>query len=176
MVLGCLACLGAWLVLFWLERSYQQDAASYSLIEDGLYMGGAVAEPPPGTGAVLNLCRRKDPYPCEAALWAPIPDSEPAPDLDWLRKAVDFVEGRRKAGVTVFVHCRAGISRSGMVVVAYEMARNHWTRDRALDFVRSKRPMARPNPAFMERLLEWERVVNGPPPTTASSEAARGKN
>ena len=45
-----------------------------------------------------------------------------------------------------------------MVVTAYEMYKNHWTRE-ALAFIRSKRPQFRPNPAFLERLDEWERVL-----------------
>ena len=44
-------------------------------------------------------------------------------------------------------------------VVAYLMQRNHWSRDQALEFVREKRPQVRPNPAFMELLLEWERLL-----------------
>ena len=43
------------------------------------------------------------------------------------------------------------------MTVAYLMAKNHWTRDEALEFVRSRRPVVCPNPAFMELLLEWER-------------------
>ncbi len=46
-----------------------------------------------------------------------------------------------------------------MVVTAYEMYKNHWTRAKALAFIRSKRPQVRPNPAFLERLDEWERVL-----------------
>jgi protein-tyrosine phosphatase len=59
----------------------------------------------------------------------------------------------------VFVHCRNGVSRSGMVVVAYLMAREGWSRDEAVAFVRSRRPGLRPNPAFMKLLLEWEQSL-----------------
>ncbi|MGH7171903.1 MAG: dual specificity protein phosphatase family protein [Gemmataceae bacterium] len=135
----------------------QED--NYSRIEDHLYMGGAVAAPPRGTQAVLNLCEKEDPYHCEFHLWEPIADSEPAPSLDWLRRMVDLVDAKQRAGVTTYVHCRNGVSRSGMLVVAYEMRKNHWTRDEALAFVRSKRPITRPNPAFLRLLLEWERLV-----------------
>jgi hypothetical protein len=55
-----LGCLVAWLVLWWLERSYE-PGPNYALIEEGLYMGGKVAAPPPGTRAVLNLCEDEDP-------------------------------------------------------------------------------------------------------------------
>src|SRR6202011_4872495 len=121
--------------------------------------------PPPGTMAVLNLCEAADPYQAEAHKWEAIRDAEPAPNIDWLRQMVEFVDTKRQAGLTVFVHCRAGVSRSGMVVTAYEMSKNHWTRDQALAFVRTRRPITRPNPAFMQRLLEWEQVVKeGPAP------------
>jgi len=72
---------------------------------------------------------------------------------------VEFVDAQRRAGATVYVHCRNGASRSGMVVIAYLMYKNRWTRDEALEYVRKRRPVTRPNPAFMERLLEWEKVV-----------------
>jgi hypothetical protein len=153
-----LGCLGAWLLLLGIEWSYQ-EGANYSLIEPGLYMGGAVRDPPPGTTAVLNLCQRDDPYRCDSYLWESIPDSAPAPDLDWLRRMVEYVASRRRAGDTVFVHCSAGVSRAGMVVTAYEMLKNHWTRDEALAFVRAQRPIANPNPAFMQLLLDWEHAL-----------------
>jgi hypothetical protein len=158
-----LGCLTAWLVLCWLERSYEQQATNYALIEEGLYMGGKVAAPPPGTRAVLNLCEREDPYRAESYVWEAIPDTAPGPDLDWLRRQAEWVAARRQAGQTTFVHCLNGVSRSALVVTAYLMWKNHWGRDEALRFVRTKRPEARPNPAFLERLGEWERVLQGRP-------------
>ena len=61
----------------------------------------------------------------------------------------------------MFVLCDAGISRNGLVMVAYEMWHNHWKRDEALAYVRSKREGVRPNGAFMELLLQWEAVCAG---------------
>jgi hypothetical protein len=151
--------LAAWLGLLWLERAYYAAGANFSLIESGLYMGGSVPEPPPGTSAVLNLCESADAYRCTAHRWEPIRDGEPAPDLDWLRRQVEFIDTEREAGRTVFVHCRNGVSRSGMVVIAYLMFEHRWTRDEALGFARQNRPEVRPNPAFMERLAEWEATI-----------------
>ena len=156
--------LAGWFVLAWLEHTYRaQDdettGVACSLIEPGLAMGGYVREPPQGTSAVLNLCETEDRYHCATHRWEPIRDTAPAPDLDWLRRMVQFIDAQRRGGDTVFVHCRAGVSRSGMVVVAYLMFEHGWTRDEALDFVRTKRPLVRPNPAFMERLAEWEAAL-----------------
>jgi hypothetical protein len=149
-----------------------EDGPNYSRIEDGLYLGGTVDRPPRGTRAVLNLCEQEDPYEAEVSAWRPIKDAEPAPSVEWLREAVAFVEANRAAGRTTYVHCRNGVSRSGMLVVAYEMRKNNWTRDEALAFVRRKRPITRPNPAFMRRLLEWEHVVKGEPAMSPSAAPA----
>jgi hypothetical protein len=132
---------------------------NYSSIEEGLYLGGILEEPPPGTRAVLNVGETKDPYSADVYCWEPIPDTGPAPSLDWLRRQVEFITEQRRAGFTVFVHCRAGISRSGMVVAAYLMARDGYTRDEAIELLRTKRPRVGPNPAFMELLLAWEEAV-----------------
>jgi protein-tyrosine phosphatase len=136
-----------------------REPPNYSRIEDGVYLGGRVSEPPPGTRAVLNLCETEDPYQAEVHRWEPIPDAEPAPGIDWLRQQVEFIDQQRRAGRPLFVHCRAGVSRSGMVTVAYLMWRNRWSRDEALTFVRSQREVVRPNPAFMALLLKWEQTL-----------------
>src|SRR5262245_60157109 len=92
-----------------------REPPNYAEVEDGLYLGGYVPAPPQGTRAVLNLCESEDPYRVESHRWHPIPDAEPAPSLDWLRAQVTFIEAERAAGRTVYVHCRNGVSRSGMV-------------------------------------------------------------
>ena len=129
-----------------------REGPNYSLI-----LGGFVPKPPLGTDVVLDLCEAEDPYEAKIHRWVPIADAEPAPDLAWLDDQVAFIEEHRRAGRVVFVHCRNGVSRSGMVVVAHLMARHGWTRDEALEKVRAKRPIVRPHQAFMRRLLEWEK-------------------
>lgn len=136
---------------------------NYSRIEDGLYVGGVCAAPPPGTRAVLNVGELEDPYEAEVHRWSPIPDTPPPPSLAWLRKQVDFVATQRRAGRPVYIHCQAGISRSVMVTTAYLMYRDGIPRDQALDQIRAKRPSAGPNPAFMKLLAEWEKTLRTPP-------------
>lgn len=152
LILGITACL----IMVVMERRLTRHADNFTLIEPGLYMGGDVQAPPPGARAVLNLCQAKDPYECEVHVWEAIRDSAPAPDLDWIMRKVDFVADQRQAGRTVYIHCRNGVSRSGMVVTAYIMHKHKLSRDDALAQIRKKRPEVRPNMAFMERLLEWE--------------------
>ncbi|MFO0825476.1 MAG: dual specificity protein phosphatase [Gemmataceae bacterium] len=138
---------------------FTHEPPNYSRFEDGLYLGGYVPAPPPGTQAVLNLCESKDPYHAEFHAWNPIPDAAPAPSLDWLRQQVAFVEAQRAAGRVVYIHCHAGVSRGCMVTTAYLMARDGRSRDETLAAIRTHRPHVRPNPAFMELLLEWERAL-----------------
>jgi hypothetical protein len=157
-----LASVGAWLCVSYLERSQRNaadNAPAYSLIEEGLYVGPYVREPPPGTEVVLNLCETQDRYDADVHSWEPISDGGEAPSLEWLRHMVQFIDAQHRAGKTVYVHCSAGVSRSGLVAAAYLMHEHDWTRDEALEFLRSKRPQIRPNPAFMELLLEWEELL-----------------
>ena len=150
-----------YLIVFRLTK----EEPNYTRIEDGLYLGGRVPEPPPGAQAVLNLCEAEDTYQTRVYKWDPICDAEPAPSIDWLRQQVEFIGTQRRAGFQVYVHCQNGVSRSGMVIVAYEMFDKKWTREEALTFVRSRRSVVRPNPAFMPLLKEWEQVVKGREPS-----------
>ena len=147
------AALYAWIT--WSTR----EPPNWSKIDDGLYLGGRVPKPPPGTQAVLNLCEAEDSYHLTSERWQPIHDAPPAPSLEWLESQVQFIESERSAGKTVYVHCAAGNSRGGMVVIAYYMKQNGCSRDEALEYVRQRRPSVKPNPAFMELLLEWEKVL-----------------
>jgi protein-tyrosine phosphatase len=92
---------------------YSRPPPNYSAIDTDLYMGGHVDAPPPGTRAVLSLTPIKDSYTADQYQWSPILDAAPAPTLAWLRQQVDFIDAQRRAGQRVFVHCEAGVSRSG---------------------------------------------------------------
>src|SRR5205823_506856 len=94
--------LGVLVLRVALDR-FQREPPNWSKIDDGLYLGGAVPKPPPGTQAVLNLCEREDDYQADAQRWQPIKDGAPAPTLDWLREQVEFIKTERDAGKTVYV-------------------------------------------------------------------------
>lgn len=159
------------LVLFALGiEQYLQEGPYYDQIEDGLYLGGHVKSPPRRTRAVLNLCEQVDPYSCESHVHKPIIDAAPAPSLNWLRTQVEWIDEQRREGRRTYVHCMNGVSRSGMVVAAYLMFKHNWTVGQALEFIRTKRPIVRPNPAFMPLLEQWrqEMYVPTPPPDNPS--------
>jgi len=153
-----LGAAGVWLAIRWHEESNREKP--YHLIEERLYLGSSVGEPPRGTTAVVNLCGVQDPYPTETRFWEPILEGgAKEPDVAWLRRAVDFIDAQHRAGRTTYVHCLAGVNRSAMVVTAYLMFEHHWTRDEALTYVREKRPQAHPEPSMVALLTEWERTL-----------------
>jgi protein-tyrosine phosphatase len=148
--------VGLWLWLRWLEHSYDQP---YCRVEEGLYIGRHVSRPPAGTRAVVNLCGRKDPYSVDASHWDPVFEGGNEPDLEWLRRAVEFITAQRAAGRTTYVHCLSGMNRSAAVVTAYLMAEHGWSRDEALAYLRSKRGVVQPNPILMRLLAGWEKTL-----------------
>ena len=115
-----------------------------------------MAEPPPGTSAVLNLCETEDRYRADFHEWHPIRDAAPAPSLEWLRERIAFTETHRATGRVVYVHCRNGVSRSVMVVTAFLMKSRSLSFPNAFAEVKAKRDLARPKPVFRELLLAWE--------------------
>ncbi|KAF8249998.1 phosphatases II [Wilcoxina mikolae CBS 423.85] len=70
-------------------------------------------------------------------------------DKDW-PPSMPTLQPERE--VRVFVHCRAGISRSGSVIVAYVMKNYCLDFAAALSLVREKRQIVNPNHAFVSQL------------------------
>lgn len=155
-----LVCVGTWAVLRWYEGTFDRP---YAKVEDGLYIGSAVDRPPSGTQAVVNLCGRPDPYSMEHAMWEPVFEGGKEPTLEWLRRVVAFIAEQRAANRTTFVHCMAGMNRSGAVVTAYLMQAHGWGRDEALAYLQSKRPEVQPNPTLMRLLANWEQSLKTEP-------------
>lgn len=73
----------------------------------------------------------------------------------------DFIEGAKRSGGGVLVHCLAGKSRSVTIVVAYLMRKHGMSLSEALNLVKSKRPIASPNPGFISQLQEYEKSLLG---------------
>lgn len=68
---------------------------------------------------------------------------------------VDFINKATK----VFVHCRAGISRSSSIVVGFLMLDNKWPYIQTRDYVLTKRNIINPNEKFEEQLIEFEDIL-----------------
>ena len=81
----------------------------------------------------------------------PIFDTQAEDATGYLAGAAKFIESRLHYG-GVLVHCNRGISRSATFVVAYLMRAHGLGVDDALALVRTTRPAAKPNDAFMAQL------------------------
>lgn len=64
-----------------------------------------------------------------------------------------------KTGGKVLVICRAGISRSSTVVMAFLMKFHNMMLRDAHKLVKSQRPKIRPNDGFWRQLIDYERVL-----------------
>uniref|UniRef100_A0A8C5QI18 Phosphatidylglycerophosphatase and protein-tyrosine phosphatase 1 n=1 Tax=Leptobrachium leishanense TaxID=445787 RepID=A0A8C5QI18_9ANUR len=62
------------------------------------------------------------------------------PTLENLKKGVAFINEYRTSGNSVYIHCKAGRSRSATMVAAYLIERHKWTPDYTEDFIAGIRP------------------------------------
>ena len=60
-----------------------------------------------------------------------------------------------KGGV-ILIYCRAGMSRSATLCIAYFMRHHNMSLDEAYEFVRKQRPIIHPNAGFMRQLKDYE--------------------
>ena len=59
-------------------------------------------------------------------------------------------------GRCVYLHCLAGVSRTGLVLTAWQMNRARQGPATALQALREKRPCLQPNSGFLALLAQWE--------------------
>ncbi|XP_063231155.1 phosphatidylglycerophosphatase and protein-tyrosine phosphatase 1 [Bacillus rossius redtenbacheri] len=62
------------------------------------------------------------------------------PDQDKLRRGVEFMERFQGSRASVYVHCKAGRTRSATLVGCYLMSKHGWTPAEAVEFMRARRP------------------------------------
>jgi protein-tyrosine phosphatase len=137
----------------------------YYMIENNLFQGGMPDETMPrDITAVMTLSNEPIGHllhpDVEMHCWLPIPDG-PFPGMKWLEAAVKMVETMIEAGHRVYIHCRAGVSRSAMVTIAYLMKKHGWSLDTAMDWVGAENPEINPNPRFIMGLREYEDQLQG---------------
>lgn len=118
------------------------------------------AELPDGGAPALRLRDKFAEY-----MYLPMDDHVEAGDVPAsLHAACRFLDRMHAQGLATYVHCRAGKSRSVMVVMAYLMHQRRWRLQEAYGHVAACRPHASPNIGFMAELLHFERAVHHEPP------------
>jgi atypical dual specificity phosphatase len=111
-----------------------------------------------GFGGLVSLCERDD-APPEASdlefLHVPTPDGEPPGELVGI---CHFIDGVRARGAATFVHCLAGLGRTGTVLGAYLVWRERLRAWDAIEEVRRRYcQSAIETPAQYDALQAFER-------------------
>jgi protein-tyrosine phosphatase len=83
----------------------------------------------------------------------PIDDQSDQDLKKYFKQAIEFIDtalyqSHAKGHTAVLVHCAAGISRSGGIVIAYLMWKQQWTFDNAWKYAQTMRPVVYPNMGF----------------------------
>ncbi|KAL3321151.1 hypothetical protein Ciccas_000184 [Cichlidogyrus casuarinus] len=111
-----------------------------------------------GITHIINVTRKlqfldEKQYNC---LRLPVSDNAEADLKPYFGEAIRFIDEARKAGKNVLVHCKAGISRSPAVVMAYLMMRSSLNLKMVYRLVKSRRRLIAPHLSFIVQLSELE--------------------
>lgn len=85
-------------------------------------------------------------------LWVDIEDDDSEPIEAHFDRVCTEIENARAADKAVLIHCMAGVSRSPTLAAAWLMHHYAWTADRALAYLKERRPCVDPNAGFVGAL------------------------
>uniref|UniRef100_A0A8C1GZT3 Protein phosphatase Slingshot homolog 1 n=1 Tax=Cyprinus carpio TaxID=7962 RepID=A0A8C1GZT3_CYPCA len=144
----------------------QMDKAT--LIFDHLYLGSEWNASnleelqDSGVGYILNVTREIDNFFPGTFCYCNIRvhDDETTDLLAHWNETYSFIVKAKKNNSKCLVHCKMGVSRSASTVIAYAMKEYGWSLEKAYSFVKQKRNIAQPNPAFMKQLAEYEGILD----------------
>lgn len=150
------------------QRSAKNNTPEYDQgvpvnIVDNLYLGSAAHAAQKellerlGITALLNVspnCPNHWPERFEYET-IPVEDNSTADIKVHFVKAIEFINRVKSKGGKVLVHCKAGVSRSATLCLAYLIYSKMCLND-AYDLVKSKRRVISPNFNFMGQLLSWQ--------------------
>ncbi|CAJ0605135.1 unnamed protein product [Cylicocyclus nassatus] len=74
--------------------------------------------------------------------------------------AVHFMEGIAAKGKSVYVHCKAGRTRSATVAVCYLIKKHNWLPNVAMEFLKSKRPQTILRNAHWRTANEYRQLLD----------------
>ncbi|XP_036391290.1 phosphatidylglycerophosphatase and protein-tyrosine phosphatase 1 [Megalops cyprinoides] len=81
------------------------------------------------------------------------------PSLENLNKGVEFTMRHKEKGTSVYIHCKAGRSRSATLVAAYLIQLHCWSPEEACRMLASIRPHVLVRTAQMEMLQRYHQQV-----------------
>lgn len=77
----------------------------------------------------------------------------------YFNKGAEFIDKAIKGGGKVLVHCHYGVSRSATICAAYLINNQNMTCDKAIELLKSKRDIVKPNDEFVKQLLTYENDI-----------------
>lgn len=75
--------------------------------------------------------------------------------------AADKIRSIRERGGKTLVHCVAGVSRSATLCIVYLIKYERMSLRQAYHYVKSSRPIIRPNLGFWQQMADYERKLRG---------------
>ncbi|KAK2913929.1 hypothetical protein QQF64_030256 [Cirrhinus molitorella] len=81
------------------------------------------------------------------------------PSLEHIHKGVDFALKHREQGTSVYIHCKAGRSRSATIAAAYLIRLHCWSPEEACKILASVRPHVLVRSAQLDILQEYYNQV-----------------
>ncbi|XP_064424912.1 dual specificity protein phosphatase 14 [Latimeria chalumnae] len=91
----------------------------------------------------------------------PIADMPHAPISLYFDSIADRIHNVTKKHGATLVHCAAGVSRSASLCIAYLMKYHKVSLLEAYNWIKSRRPIIRPNVGFWRQLIDYERKLFG---------------
>ncbi|KAJ8380303.1 hypothetical protein SKAU_G00010810 [Synaphobranchus kaupii] len=101
------------------------------------------------------------PIPAVEYVRVPVADSPSSQLGDHFDSVADKIHRVQEQQGRVLVHCSAGVSRSATLCIAYLMKYRSMTLSDAHLWVRSRRPIIRPNSGFWKQLIDYENKLYG---------------
>lgn len=90
----------------------------------------------------------------------PVDDNDTADLSSWFDSTIAFIDHVKETGGRVLVHCRAGVSRSVTICLAYLMFTARIRLETAFEHVRARRTMISPSLNFMRQLEAFEKELD----------------
>jgi len=85
-------------------------------------------------------------------------DDHPSENISkYFEQAAQFIKYHQDRGVPVLIHCMAGMSRSSTLAAYYLMKKYNINAITALDLLKKRRPIVRPNQGFIQHLVHQEK-------------------
>lgn len=113
---------------------------------------------------IINVTETRSsspPLPRLEYIHIPVSDSPVFPLSDHFDRVADVIHMNGESGGRTLVHCKAGVSRSAALCLAYLMKHRGLTLLGAYKLLKSCRPMVRPNNGFWKQLIRYECELRG---------------